>query len=104
MLDQVHSHASSVRSIPVRGFRALVGSGSKFQQLPRPPSGLVSWWPGDSDENDVVGGNNPSAINAVTLVPAEVGNGFTFGNQGYIQIPQAESLMNLQFTWLAWAR
>jgi uncharacterized protein (TIGR03437 family) len=69
-----------------------------------PPSGLVSWWPGDTNENDIVGGNNPSAVNAVTLAPGEVRDGFTFGNEGYIQIPQSPSLENQQFTWLAWAR
>jgi hypothetical protein len=37
-----------------------------------PPSGLVSWWPGDVGENDVFGQNNPAAVNAVTLVPAQV--------------------------------
>jgi hypothetical protein len=51
------------------------------------PSGLVSWWTGDSNENDIIGGNNPDAVNAVTLVPAEVKDGFTFGSDGYIEIP-----------------
>jgi hypothetical protein len=69
-----------------------------------PPSGLVSWWPGDSNENDIAGGNNPSAVNAVTLVPGEVLDGLTFGDQGYIHISQSPTLENQQFTWLAWAR
>jgi hypothetical protein len=66
------------------------------------PSGLVSWWTGDSNENDIIGGNNPLAVNAVTLVPAEVKDGFTFGTQGYIEIPPASDLANQQFTWTAW--
>jgi len=69
-----------------------------------PPSGLVSWWPGDANENDVFGQNNPSAVNGVALVPAEVQQGFSFGFQGYIQIPQSSSLENQQFTWMAWAQ
>ncbi len=69
-----------------------------------PPSGLVSWWPGDVNENDVFGQNNPSSVNAVTLVPAEVNQGFTFGYQGYIQIPQSASLENQTFTLAAWVR
>jgi hypothetical protein len=68
------------------------------------PSGLVSWWPGDTNENDIVGTNNPSVVNAVSLVPAEVLDGFTFGTQGYIQIAQSPSLENQKFTWLAWVR
>jgi hypothetical protein len=68
------------------------------------PSGLVSWWAGDANENDVIGGNNPSVVQAVTLVPGEVKNGFTFGTGGYIEIPQAPNLANQQFTWAAWVR
>ena len=52
-------------------------------------SGLVSWWAGDTTENDIISGNNPSAVNAVTLMPAEVKDGFTFGTEGYIEIPGA---------------
>ena len=69
-----------------------------------PPSGLVGWWPGDRDFNDLVGGNNPSAVNGVTLVRGEVANGFTFGRQGYIEIPKSPTLQNQRFTWLAWVR
>jgi hypothetical protein len=69
-----------------------------------PPSGLVSWWPGDSNENDIADGNNPSAVSEVTLVPAEVLDGFTFGSNGYIEIPAAANLANQRFTWAAWAK
>jgi hypothetical protein len=64
----------------------------------------VAWWPGDTNENDIVGGNNPSAVNAITLVPGEVLDGFTFGTDGYIQIPQSAALENQQFTWAAWVK
>jgi len=69
---------------------------------PAPP-GLVSWWTGDTNENDVVGGNNPSAVQAITLVPGEVKDGFTFGTDGYIEIPNAANLDNQNFTWAVWA-
>jgi hypothetical protein len=69
-----------------------------------PPSGLVSWWPGDGNTNDFLNANNPSASNAVTFVPAEVGTGFTFGSGGYIDIPASASLANQQFTISAWVR
>jgi hypothetical protein len=43
---------------------------SIFAQLPRgaaaacpaPPSGLVGWLPGDTNENEIVGGYNPSIV------------------------------------------
>ena len=68
------------------------------------PPGLVSWWTGDNDENDVLGGNNPQAVAAVTVVPGEVRNGLTFGTNGYIEIPSASNLANQHFTWTAWVR
>ncbi|HEY3840396.1 MAG TPA: LamG-like jellyroll fold domain-containing protein, partial [Bryobacteraceae bacterium] len=69
-----------------------------------PPAGLVSWWPGDGNTSDLQGANDPSASNAVTFVPGQVGTGFTFGAGGYIDIPASPSLANQQFTLAAWVR
>lgn len=67
-----------------------------------PPASMVSWWTGDSDESDLYGVNNPTAVNAVTLVPGKVSNGFTFGTDGYVEIADSSSLDNQKFTWAAW--
>jgi len=68
-----------------------------------PPTGLVSWWTGDTDASDLYGVNNPSAVNAVSLVSGEVADGLTFGTGGYIDIPASAALANQKFTWAAWA-
>ena len=68
------------------------------------PASLVSWWTADTNERDLYGVNNPSAVNAVTLVPAEVGKGFTFGVGGYVDIPHSSTLANQEFTWDAWVK
>lgn len=68
------------------------------------PPGLVSWWSGDTNTNDLLGGNNPSETVAVTIVPGEVGGGFSIGKSGYIAIPAAANLANQRFTWSAWVR
>src|ERR1035438_215805 len=83
---------------------ALVCNGQASASAPciAPPTGLVSWWTGDADETDLYGVNNPSAVNAVTLVPGEVLDGFTFGTDGYIDIPASAALANQKFTWDAW--
>jgi hypothetical protein len=65
---------------------------------------LISWWTGDVDTTDLYGGTNPSAVNAVSFVPGEVSNGFTFGKGGYIDIPASPTLANQKFTWDAWVR
>jgi hypothetical protein len=51
-----------------------------------PPTGLVSWWPGDANNDDIAGSNNPDAASGVTLVPAEVLDGFTLGANGYLEV------------------
>jgi hypothetical protein len=68
-----------------------------------PPPTLVSWWTGDVDETDLYGVNDPSEVNAITLVPAEVLDGFSFGTGAYIDIPASKTLANQKFTWSAWA-
>ena len=99
------------RSISATALLAVVLFISAFAQQTQgasaclvPPSGLVAWWPGDTNENDIVGGNNPSAVSLVSLVPGEVLDGFTFGTNGYILIPSSPTLANQTFTWAAWVR
>ena len=67
-----------------------------------PSSALVSWWTGDSNATDLYGLNNPSAVKAVTLVPAEVMDGFSFGKGSYIDIPDSATLDTQRYTWAAW--
>ena len=53
---------------------------------------------------DVAGTNNPSATNAISYVSGKVGLGVTFGNGGYIDIPDSVALGNQTFSFLAWAK
>src|ERR1700727_740924 len=69
-----------------------------------PPSGLVSWWPGDTNKDDLAGLNNPNAEAVVTLVPGEVLHGFSLGKNGYLQVHPSASLANQTFTWAAWVK
>jgi len=69
-----------------------------------PSTNMVSWWTGDAGKQDLYGVNNPSAVNAVSIVPAKVSNGFMFGTKGYIDIPFSSSLANQKFTLAAWVR
>ena len=80
----------------------LCESAARPQSCTPAPSGLVDWWTGDTNENDLIGVNNPEATDAVTLAPGEVKDGFTFGTHGYIEIAASSSLSNPQFTWAAW--
>jgi len=57
-----------------------------------PPAGMVAWWPGEGNANDIVGANNGSA-QAITYAPGEVGQAFVFnGSSSQIRIPASPSL------------
>ena len=43
-----------------------------------PPSGLVSWWPGEDDANDIQSSNHGTLQNGATFVSGLVGQAFSF--------------------------
>ena len=43
-----------------------------------PPSGLIAWWPGEGNANDIVGANNGALVGGVSFAPGEVGQAFVF--------------------------
>jgi hypothetical protein len=53
------------------------------------PSGLVSWWPGNDDATDPIGGNNGILENGVGFALGEVGDAFSLnGSNQYVLIGQ----------------
>ena len=57
-----------------------------------PPSGLISWWPGEGNANDAAGTNNALANN-VGYTGGEVGSAFYLnGSKAYVKIPASDSL------------
>ena len=97
-------NASPLAVVILLSFYGAVPAAAAASACVAVPSGLVGWWPGDSNENDIAGGNNPSSVSAVSLVPGEVLTGFSFGTKGYIQVPSSSTLANQTFTWAAWVR
>jgi hypothetical protein len=119
------SHQPSVFNYPFRGridelsvySRALsatevqavynAGSAGKCVLQPSncipPPSGLVGWWPGEGNPNDIVGTNNGTLLNGATFAPGEVGSAFGFnGNQQCIQVPYSQALVGPNYSVEAW--
>ena len=57
-----------------------------------PLSGMVAWWPGDGNANDIVGTNNGTPLN-VTYASGEVGQAFVFnGSNSRVKILASPSL------------
>ncbi len=57
-----------------------------------PPSGLVSWWPGDLDATDVIGVNHGTRMWTAGFADGMVGQGFSFDGVGYVVVPDHASL------------
>src|SRR6266851_8347103 len=71
-----------------------------------PPSGLVSWWPGEGDATDIAGTNPGILFNGITFATGQVGQAFSFdGSSSYVQVPASATLdvgQNDGFTMEAW--
>jgi hypothetical protein len=57
-----------------------------------PPVGLVSWWPGNGDANDMVSGNTGTFVGA-SFADGQVGQSFSFDGSGnHVRVPASASL------------
>lgn len=77
----------------------LVQNRAKATFAAEPPAcvdafeGLVSWWPGDFDADDIVGANAGLRFNGASIQPAFVRGGFTFdGKDDYVSVADSDSL------------
>src|SRR5438128_1008235 len=51
-------------------------------------AGLISWWLGEGNANDIAGANNGTLVGGVTFTPGLVGQAFSFAGTGdYFQAP-----------------
>src|SRR5207249_4892672 len=73
-----------VRWILISGFTVLIafGLGSLIsrRESTRAPAqtGLIAWWPGDSNGDDIIGTNNGIVPDSVTFAEGKVGMAFSF--------------------------
>ena len=70
------------------------------------PSGLISWWPGDGNANDIASTNNGTLqAGATDNAPGFDGDAFVFdGTNAFVAIPDAPSLHPTNLTIEAWVR
>jgi hypothetical protein len=53
-----------------------------------PPSGLIAWWPGDGNAQDIIGGNHGSLSNGASFAGGKVSQAFDLdGTNDFIQLP-----------------
>ena len=58
-----------------------------------PPAGMVSWWPGDGNTDDIVNGNDGKLTGDATYAPGMVGQAFSLDGAGdFVIVPDSSSL------------
>src|SRR5947207_3319293 len=70
------------------------------------PSGLVAWWPGDGNVNDIVGTNNGVLVGGATATASGF-NGSAFaldGTNGYVRFPDSPVFHPANLTIEAWVK
>jgi hypothetical protein len=97
----------SVMNAMSKGFKTLLGGGlilllplvaisdAEAQTCVQPPSGLVSWWPGDGNFDDIQDGNSGTNAGAVTFASGKVGPAFLFDGSpnSFITLPNSPNLL-----------
>ena len=54
----------------------FLSSSASAQTCAQPPAGLVSWWPGDGNAQDIIGPNDGTLQGGATFAPGVVGEAF----------------------------
>ena len=58
-----------------------------------PPEGLVGWWPGDGNADDIVNENHGTLQGSATFAPGMVGQAFDFNGIGaFVEVPDSTAL------------
>ena len=85
---------NSLLLVTVALFSLLTASQiASAQSCVPPPTGLVSWWPGDGNAKDLVGQNNGSLRGGASFIPGEVEQSFSFnGVDGFVEISDSPDL------------
>lgn len=67
---------------------SLLGAPALYaQDCVAPPDGMVGWWPGDGNADDIHGGNNGVLHDDATFAPGQVAQAFSFDGDGdYVEI------------------
>src|SRR6266540_6067871 len=72
------------------GAASAHSEGSATSACVDPPSGLVTWWPGDGSAEDVQGGHDGTLTNGATFAPGMVGDAFSLdGVDDFVSVPDS---------------
>ncbi len=80
-----------ILSLSLFPFTSTVLAGSPGSCDPA-PTGIVAWWPGEGNPDDLIGADNGTANGNLTYTNGEVGQAFVFDGSSYITVPASPSL------------
>lgn len=84
------------KTIIAVGTMVLLTGTTNAQECFPAPDGLVAWWPGDGNTNDIQGGNTGALVNGATFASGKVGESFSVdGVDDYIEVPHS-AVLNIQ--------
>ena len=83
----------------------LMGVPAPGQTCDPAPAGLIGWWPGDGNANDIASTNNGTLEAGATAdTPGINGDAFLFDGTDYVSIPDSPALHPTNLTIEAWVR
>ncbi|MCI0553752.1 MAG: T9SS type A sorting domain-containing protein [Anaerolineae bacterium] len=97
LIDEVDFYNRALSAAEIQSIYNA-GSAGKCNNTPppvcvNPPSGLVSWWPGDDNANDIKGSNHGTLQNGATFASGKVGQAFSLdGIDDFVLIPHNSNL------------
>jgi hypothetical protein len=93
MIDDVLIYDRALTADEIAGIYSGGITGRCKPQCVEPPAGLVAWWPGEGNANDIIGGNNGTLINGASFTNGIVGQAFSLdGASSLVSIPSSSSL------------
>ena len=96
------------RALSAAEIKSIFDAGSAGKRKPasiQPPSGMVSWWPGDGNASDIWDGNHGTLLGGATFTGGMVGQAFRFDGSDDSVIVGHDTSLNLNhFTLEAWVK
>jgi hypothetical protein len=95
-IDEISLYNRALSGAEIAAIYNADGAGKCTTAVPPcapPPSGLVSWWPGEGTASDAVDGASGNLYGAVSFAPGRVGQSFAFnGIGGGVNVPDLPAL------------
>ena len=93
LIDEVEVIKRALSSTEILSINNAGSAGKCRPTCTPPPSGLVSWWPGDGNTNDIQGSNNGALMNGATFAAGMVGQAFSLdGVDDFVQVPDSPAV------------